>query len=285
MTGPSAIDVTDATFEAEVIEASRRTPVVVDFWAPWCGPCRALAPILEKLAAEHAGRFVLAKLNTDENPRIATQFAIRSIPAVKAFRDGKVADEFMGAVPESAVRAFLQRILPTPAEKLRAAAQAALAEGDFETAESRLREALEADPALGAARVDLADLLVARQAWSEADLTLAELREHERDERAAQLASRIALWKSSQSLPSAAQLAADLERTPGDLALRLRLAERHAADGEFDASLEELLRVVRSDRGAHRETARKSMLQVFALAGGDEELVRRYRRLLASEMY
>lgn len=285
MAGPSTIDVTDATFEAAVIEASRRAPVVVDFWAPWCGPCRALKPILEKLAAEYEGRFVLAKLNTDDNPRIAAQFAIRSIPAVKAFRDGEVADEFMGAVPESAVRAFLQRILPSPAEKLRAAAHAALAQGDFETAESRLREALEADPALGAARLDLADLLVARQAWSEADLILAELPEREGDERAGKLASRIALWKSSQNLPSAAQLAAELEREPGNLALRLRLAERHAADGALEPALEQLLEVVRSDRGAHRETARKSMLRVFALANGDDELVRRYRRLLASAMY
>jgi len=283
MAAPNVVDVTDATFETDVVEASRRTPVVVDFWAPWCGPCRALAPILEKLAAEYGGRFVLAKLNTDENPRAASQFAIRSIPAVKAFRDGKVAAEFMGAIPESAVREFLGRILPTPAQKLRSAAQTALAEGDFEAAETRLREALAADPALGPARLDLAGLLVARQAWSEADLVLAEL--HERDERAEQLASRIALWKSAQSLPSAEQLSSELERTPGDLGLRLRLAERHAADGKFEAALEELLRVVHSDRDAARETARKAMLRIFALAGGDDELVRRYRRLLASEMH
>jgi len=281
----AGIDVTDSTFETEVIEASRRIPVVVDFWAPWCGPCRVLKPILEKLAAEHEGQFVLAKLNTDENPRTATQFAIRSIPAVKAFREGEVAEEFMGAVPESAVRAFLQRLLPSQAAKLRAAAQAALAEGDFETAESRLREALKADPSLASGRLDLTEVLIARQAWSEADLVLAELPERERDGRAARLASRIALWKSSESLPSPAQLAAALERAPGDLRLRLQLAERHAADGEFAAALERLIEVVRSDRGAHRESARKAMLQVFALADGDDELVRRYRRLLASELH
>jgi len=285
MTGQHVVEVSDANFAAQVLEASRATPVVVDFWAPWCGPCRALAPVLEKLAGEYHGQFVLAKLNTDENPQTAAQFAIRSIPAVKAFRDGKMVAEFMGAVPESAVREFLGRVVPTPAEKLRLAARTALAEGDFEAAESRLREALKAEPALAAARLDLAEILVARQAWSEADLVLAELPEHERDDRGVQLASRIALWKSSQTLPAAAQLESELERSPGDQALRLRLAERHAADGQLQAALEDALQIVRADKGALREAARKLMLRVFALAEGDEELVRRYRRLLASAMH
>jgi putative thioredoxin len=277
-------DVTDPSFDAEVLEASRRLPVVVDFWAPWCAPCRALAPVLEKLAAEHAGQFVLAKMNIDENPQTASRFGIRSIPAVKAFRDGKVAAEFTGAVPESAARAFLKKILPTPGEKLRAAAAAALARGDAEAAERHLRAALDAEPGLHAARVDLVELLLARDAWAEADAALAEVPEHERDERAGRLASRIALWKAAATLPSADELRAQLERAPSDPALRLRLAERHAADGDFEAALEQLLEVVRADRGAARETARKTMLQVFALAGADPALVSRYRRLLASSL-
>jgi putative thioredoxin len=284
MAGPIA-DVTDATFETEVIEASHRVPVVVDFWAPWCGPCRALTPILEKLAAEHDGKFVLAKLNTDENPQTASRFAIRSIPAVKAFRDGKVAAEFMGAVPESAARAFLARVMPTPGEVLRAQATKALSQGDFETAESRLREALRAQPDLHAARLDLAELLIARQAWSEADLLLSELPEHERDERARQLAARVALWKAARDLPSAAELLSAPARSPGDLSARLRLAQRQAADGDFRPALEQLLEVVRGDRGSLRDVARKTMLQIFSLAGGDAELIARYRRLLASELH
>jgi putative thioredoxin len=282
---PHSIDVTDASFQAQVIDASHRVPVIVDFWAPWCGPCRALKPILEKLAAENEGRFILAKLNTDENPETASRFGIRSIPAVKAFKDGTVAREFLGAIPESSARAFLRELMPSPGEVLRASALTALADGDFEMAEARLREALTQEPGLHAARLDLTELLIARQAWSEAELTLAALPEHERDERAAKLVSRVALWKASQSLPSAQELVAALARVPADLNLRLQLAERHAADGEFEAALEQLLEVIRKDRGALRESARKAMLDVFSLAAGDAELVARFRRLLASALH
>ncbi len=280
----SVRDVSDATFGAEVLEASRSLPVVVDFWAPWCGPCRALAPVLEKLAAEYEGQFVLAKMNTDENPETAARFGIRGIPAVKAFRDGKVAAEFTGAVPESAARAFLGRILPTPGDKLRQAAAASLAAGDTAAAEARLREALQAEPGLHAARVDLAELLVARDAWADADAVLAEVPEHERDDRAQRLASRIGLARAAARLPAAEELRARLERAPGDPALRLQLAERHAADGELEAALEQLLEVVRADRGEAREKARKAMLRVFTLAAADPDLVGRYRRLLASAL-
>jgi putative thioredoxin len=280
----SGKDVTDATFESEVLEASRALPVVVDFWAPWCAPCRALQPVLEKLAAEHDGEFVLAKMNTDENPGTAARFGIRGIPAVKAFRDGKVAAEFTGAVPESAARTFLTQILPAAGEKLRRAAAAALAGGDADAAEALLRDALEAEPGLHAARVDLAELRVARDAWADAEAALSPVPEHERDERAQRLASRIALSQTARELPAAAELRAKLERAPGDSGLRLRLAERHAADGEFEAALEHLLEVVRAERGSAREAARRTMLRVFALAEGDPGLVGRYRRLLGSAL-
>ena len=140
MTAPSPVlDVTDATFASEVLAYSKTMPVVVDFWAPWCGPCRMLGPIIEKVAGEHAGEVRLVKLNTDENPQVATQFRIQSIPAVKAFRDGKMVREFMGAQPEPQVRAFFSALLPTEAE--RAAKQASeLAAKDPVAAEAAFRE-------------------------------------------------------------------------------------------------------------------------------------------------
>jgi putative thioredoxin len=154
-------DVTDATFDREVIERSHSVPIVIDFWAPWCGPCRTLGPILERLAAEHRGAFVLAKINVDENPEIAGEFGIRSIPAVKAVQNGEIVDEFVGALPEAAVRQFVQRLLPTAADRAAAAGRAAEGGGDVAGALAHYRRALESDPNHPAARLGLGRLLAA----------------------------------------------------------------------------------------------------------------------------
>src|SRR6185436_2448525 len=124
MQSPNVLEVTAATFEQDVLEASRAVPVVVDFWAPWCGPCRALGPILEKLATEYSGRFRLAKVNSDENPELSSRFNVRSIPDVRVFRDGQQVDQFTGALPERQLRAFIDNVIPSPAELERQRAQA-----------------------------------------------------------------------------------------------------------------------------------------------------------------
>ncbi|HXC41478.1 MAG TPA: tetratricopeptide repeat protein [Burkholderiales bacterium] len=280
-----SVEITRDNFEKEVIEASHRVPVVIDFWAPWCAPCRALKPILEKLAEAYQGRFVLAKLNTDELPELAQQFGIRGIPNVKAVINGQLAGEFTGAIPEAKVRAFIDQLLPGEAEQLRLKAQAAVRDGDFEKAESLLGDALAKEPGLAAARLDMAELLVARQAYSEADLQLDALAENARDgERYQALASKIAVWKSAQSLPSTADLLDALELAPNDHGLRLKLAERYTADGDFEAALETLMEVVERDRGPQREAARKAMVQVFTLAADQGDLVGAYRRRLATAL-
>ena len=272
-------------FERDVLKASETTPVLVDFWAPWCAPCRVLKPMLEKLAGEYQGRFLLAKVNSDEHPQLSARFGVRGIPNVKAFVDGKLADEFTGALPESEVRAFIDRLIPTPGEKLRRTARALLVQGDFDDAERRLRSALELEPANRAVRLDLVELLLARNGQAEADELLAPIPERERDERAERLYSVLALWKKSRQLPPLAELEARLAAAPGDLQSRLALGERLVADARYDSALEALLQVVRADKGALRTGARKLMVEVFNLAADQPELVSRYRKLLAGALY
>src|SRR5687767_9064544 len=158
------MDVTSASFERDVLEASAGVPVLVDFWAPWCAPCRALGPILEKLEREYAGRFRLAKVNSDENQDLAAAFGVRSIPDVMAFRDGKPVAHFLGAQPESQVRAFIDRLLPSASELER-----------LKGGEAALRKALELDARNDAARLDLAELLIAGKRIDEAEALLADV--------------------------------------------------------------------------------------------------------------
>ncbi|HUX23491.1 MAG TPA: co-chaperone YbbN [Burkholderiales bacterium] len=272
-------------FEHDVLQASQKVPVLVDFWAPWCAPCRALKPILEKLAAEYQGRFLLAKVNSDEHPELSARFGVRGIPNVKAFVDGKLADEFVGALPESGAREFIDRLIPTPGEKLRRAARALVTQGDFDEAERHLRNALELEPANHAVRLDLVELLLAKNSHAEADEIFASIPERERDERAERLYSVLSLWKKSQQLPAMEELQARLAADPDDLPMRLALGERLVADGRFEPALAALLEVVRKDRGALRTSARKLMVQVFDLAEDQPALVSEYRKLLAGALY
>ena len=280
-----SFDTATESFEIDVLKASERVPVLVDFWAPWCAPCRALKPILEKLAGEYQGKFLLAKVNSDEHPQLSAQFGVRGIPNVKAFVDGKLADEFTGALPESGVRAFIERLIPTPGEKLRRTARALVNQGDFDEAERQLRSALELEPENHALRLDLVELLLAKHGEAEAEALFAPIPERERDERAERIYSALVLWRRSRELPSADELEAKLAANPDDLNSRLALGERLIADKRFEPALAALLEVVRRDRGALRTSARKLMVEAFNLAGDQPVLVSEYRKQLASALY
>jgi len=277
----NSYETTTETFERDVVDASRRMPVLVDFWAPWCGPCRALTPILEKLAEEYQGRIALAKINTDENPEIAAQFGVRGIPNVKAFVDGRLVDEFVGALPESGVRQFIARILPSPGDRLRGEAREAVARGDFDAAEARLRAALELEPRSTETGIDLAELLVARQAFDAAEPFVEAVPEELRDERTQQLAARIAFWKKGKELPDLAALRARVAADPSALEARRDLADRLVIEQDYQGALDELLEVVRRGEGAQREAAREAMVKIFTLAADAADMVADYRRQLA----
>ena len=277
-----AVDVSNRNFEQDVITASHSVPVVVDFWAPWCGPCRALTPVLEKLAGEYEGRFILAKVNSDENQELAMRYGVRGIPNVKAFVDGQLADEFTGALPESAVREFIESLLPSPAEPLRQEALAANARGDAARAEELLRRAIQLDPRNEAARLDLIELLTAIDNFTEAQRLLDDIAEPARDSvRVEALRARLILAGSRGSADKAT-LEARIATDADDLEARLELANLLALQADYRPAMTQLLEIVRRDRGFRDDAGRKTLVALFNLLGPDHELVREFRRELAA---
>jgi len=279
-----AIDVTNDTFERDVIEASKSTPVVVDFWAPWCGPCRVLKPILEKLASEYEGKFKLAKVNSDENQEIAAAYGIRSIPDVMAFKDGKAVSHFLGAVPESQVRAFIDELIPTPSEIERARAAELREVGDHAGAVEALQKAVNLDPANDPAHLDLAGLLIELKRVDEAEAMLAAVQPNtDFDDRIATLRAALAFARSAGSA-SEAELNAKLATNPADHETRFALAGLYAGTKRYREALDELLEIVRRDRNWKDGQARKQILAIFNLAEKQPELVSEYRKKLASAL-
>ncbi len=276
-----------ASFEQDVIETSRQVPVVVDFWAPWCGPCRTLGPMLEKLEAEAAGRWRLVKVNSDENPELSTHFQVRSIPFVIAFVDGRPVDQFVGVLPEGQLRAFLDQLLPNPVEQARRAALEASQAGDRVLAVEQLRTALALDPGHDLSRLDLIELLLddGRGDDARAELALLTPRTTQVGEpRYLALKTRLDALDAAAALPDSTQLEARLAADPGDLAARYDLASRAIAAQDFDGALDQLLEIVKRDRGFRDDIGRTTMLSVFELLAHDPAKVAHWRRALSSAL-
>ena len=277
------IEISAATFEREVLEASRSAPVVVDFWAPWCGPCRALTPVLERLAAAYGGRFRLAKINSDENQDLAAAFGVRSIPTVIGFRDGRAVAQFLGAVPESQARAFIDKLIPSPSQLEQARAAGLRTASDLANAAGALRRAIELDAANDAARLDLAEVLIELGRPAEASPLLDAVRpDVDLEARIAALRAAIAF---AQSGGDEGGLREKLAANPADHGARLALAGAYAGKKRYREALDELLEIVRRDKDWQDGEARKQVLNIFNLAGSEPELVSEYRRKLASALY
>ena len=280
-----AFDASLEDFETKVLQPAMTVPVVIDFWAPWCQPCQTLKPMLEKLAEEFKGRFLLAKINSDENPEIAQHFGVRSIPSVKVLYQNQLVDEFAGALPESQVRAFLERIaLPAGPEQidLRAEAATLVAAGQFEEALALLVQASQANPQDQAIQLDAVDVLMQLGRIDEARQLLGGDYTNE-VERANALRARLALLDgAADTAPLEAKLAAN----PDDHAARLELSKAYAAQSRFREAMDAALEVVRRDRFFEQGAGRTALLQLFEALNGEQydDLVREFRRKLSATL-
>ena len=273
-----SFDVTEADFRQTVLERSLDVPVLLDCWAPWCGPCRNLKPILEKLAKEYGGRFVLAKLNTDEAPQISAALQIRSIPLVVLFVGGRPVDQFMGALPEGQVRAFLDKHLGEQVNEVDALRAEAAESPDPQHAEMLLSEALRLEPDNADVMLDLATRWIERDEFDGAEKLLGKLSAEQGGDRRAALLKRIELARNRPAGDPAA-LAARIAANPKDFEARFALAALQAYEGDFNAAFDQLLEVVLRDKAEWREKARVQLVEWFTLCT-DAEAVSRGRRYL-----
>ena len=287
-----AFDVTTADFKEKVFDASMTVPVVVDFWAEWCGPCKVLKPILEKLADEYGGRFILAKVDSDANPELAGHFGVRSIPTVVAIVEGQIVDGFTGAKTEGQIREFLDNFV-APAgdaqagsiEDLIALARSAREAGRSDEARQLLGEVVAAAPEQKEAALLLAEISIEDGALDEAEQILGGL-PGDSDARIPALIARLALIHKNAGVDTAA-LRARVEAEPDNHALRIEYAEALAGKQDWRGALEQLLASVKQDKAWNEGAARKAMIELFNLLGADEAqqaLVREFRSKLAATL-
>ena len=282
-------DTTTKDFVLDVVEASKQVPVLVDFWAPWCGPCRQLTPVLEKAVRATKGAVKLVKLNIDEHPQIPGQMGVQSIPAVFAFQDGKPVDGFMGALPESRVTAFIARLIGKETEDEPSeleAAEAALAAGDVNTAAQIFGEGLQKDAESAEAAAGLARCYINLGDLTRAEQTLA-LIPPAKAESAAAAGARAALdlAKKGADAGDVTALRAKLDADPNDHQARFDLALALNAKGEREGALDALLAIVAKNRGWKDEAARKQLLQLFEAWGGADPVTVAGRQRLSSLLF
>ncbi len=281
---PHVFDATTERFEADVLQKSLQTPVLVDFWADWCGPCKALGPILEKLAAEFNGAFVLAKVDTEQEQQIAAAFQIRSIPTVFLVKDGKLVDAFQGALPEGQVREFLKHHGIEPAAANDASeAPAEVAEPIDPHAETmRLRKAIEAEPDKAELKLDLALALLQTGGAHEAEQLLDALPANlSTDDRAVKARARLGFASLLKDAPAPEVLEAAVASNPDDLRARHLLGVHRIVGGQSEAGLEQFLEMLRRDRAYQEGLPKKALIDAFRVIE-DEDVVSRYRRKMSS---
>ncbi|NNF64708.1 MAG: thioredoxin [Acidimicrobiia bacterium] len=277
--GSHVRDVSTEEFPTAVLQRSREVPVVVDFWAAWCGPCKVLGPVLEKVAEEMGGAFELVKVDVDQNQELAASFGVQGIPFVIAFRDGVPVDQFTGALPETSVRTWIDNILPTATDGQVDEARGAIVEGDTEAAKQLLWKVLDEAPDHHEAGTILAGLLISEGNPEDALILLGKLAPTPEVDRL-QAAARLNAAQSGD----VNEFKAAVEADPNDAPARLVLARHLAGRGEFEPALDHMLLLVRN-RDEHADEARLAMLDVFGVLGNDHPLTLTYRKQLASALF
>ncbi|MBY0564012.1 MAG: co-chaperone YbbN [Hyphomonadaceae bacterium] len=283
-------DGSDQGFMADVIEASRAQPVIVDFWAPWCGPCRTLGPPLEKAVRAAGGKVRLVKINIDEHPAVAGQLGVRSIPAVYAFDQGRPVDGFMGAIPESQLKLFVDRLAGASVEEdveaLLAQAQESLALGDMGGAAQSFAAALQVDPANTKAIAGMARLYLQTGDPEQARAVLSMAPpEKANDADIAGVRAALELAASAGETGDVRDLKAKVDTNPNDLQARYDLAEALSARGDLERASEELLTIIERNRAWNDDAARKQLLKIFEAAGPASEVAKQGRRKLSAILF
>ena len=278
-------EATAKNFASAVIEKSRETLVLVDFWADWCAPCRMLMPVLAALATEYSGKIQLVKVNSDKEPQLATEYGVRSLPTVKFFKAGQVVDEFMGVLPEQAVREYIERNLDRPADHQIRAAVELSGTGQHDEAIKLLAAALVEDPKYDKTRLALAEEQIEVGSLADARQTLSEVSDQVRfDIPFKSLIARLELAEIANSDVDRATLEKRISSNPDDLASREQLGAICFAAGENDAAMEQWLEIVRRGQGDIKDNGRENLIRSFEVLGSQDQDVTRYRRLLAQAL-
>ncbi len=279
-------DADEQNFQQGVIDNSHQLPVLVDFWAEWCQPCKQLIPILEKLAKEMQGQFLLAKVNSETQQALSQQFQVRSIPTVFIFKNGEIVDQFNGLIPEQQIRDYIQRHITTEGDRIRNQAVQQIQSGDFEGGHKLLLEAEQLEPENANIQIDLAHIEANNQAYQEAQQRLEKLRGDNRQRpEVISLLSKIELALATEGAASVEELLLQVETTPDNSTARYQLAMQLIQQENFEPALQHLLTLMQRDRDFQDGVAQKRMLDIFSLLGDEHPLVGSYRRKMFSALY
>jgi putative thioredoxin len=280
------VNVTIDTFQAQVIEQSQRVPVLVDYWADWCGPCQMQMPVLQKLVEELDGKFVLAKVNTDEQRELAREHGIRSLPTMRLFRHGEIVEEILGAQTESTLRILLDRYIERESDRIRASAIESFRQGRQEEALEMLRSARQAEPENHQLTLDYAGLCLQAGRLEETERLLMELPRDVRDEtEAVQLRALLDFSSAALDAPPLEELEHAVAAQPDDMTLRYRLGAVYVLNDRMEAAMDAFLYILEHDRKFRDDIGRRSLLAVFELLGNEGELVPQYRRRLFNALH